>query len=134
MDNSQTTLQESLVEARLSALSTQMCIWEKSHSERHELEAQILDTQRTTLQMALDISSAEIARRLDSLNGEAGRLREMQATYVPRELVDLRLSKMDYEIGRLLIAEANMRGQVIAYSAAIATAIGIITFVLGKYF
>lgn len=34
---------------------------------------------------ALEIQAREYERRLDALNGEAGRIRDIQATYVPRE-------------------------------------------------
>lgn len=35
---------------------------------------------------ALKVQAKEYERRLDDLNGEAGRLRHMQETYMPREL------------------------------------------------
>jgi hypothetical protein len=37
---------------------------------------------------ALELRSKELDRRLEFLNGEADRLRLMQATYVPRETFD----------------------------------------------
>ena len=39
-------------------------------------------------QMALELNAKEIERRLDFLNGEAGRLKEMQSTYLPREVYE----------------------------------------------
>src|ERR1700674_1784357 len=46
-------------------------------------------------QKALDLESKEVSRRLENLNGEASRLREMQATYVPRELFELQINKTE---------------------------------------
>ncbi len=37
---------------------------------------------------ALRLQAAEYGRRLDALNGEAERLRQMQATYLPREIYE----------------------------------------------
>jgi len=58
------------------------------HDERIKAarrEAKLTDRLRA---IALKIAQAELSRRLEILNGEAGRLREMQATYVPRESFD----------------------------------------------
>ena len=38
------------------------------------------------MEKALKLQAVEYSRRLDALNGEAERLRQMQATFVPREL------------------------------------------------
>jgi uncharacterized secreted protein with C-terminal beta-propeller domain len=43
------------------------------------------DLQFEAQREASRLERAELARRLDILNGEAERLRQMQATYVPRE-------------------------------------------------
>lgn len=50
---------------------------------RREMELQSLAQEK-----ALELQAVEIARRLEALNGEAGRLREMQAQFVPRETWD----------------------------------------------
>ena len=39
---------------------------------------------------ALELQAKELSRRLDLLNGEAGRLRDIQTTYLPREVADAR--------------------------------------------
>jgi hypothetical protein len=107
------TLQEHL-EALVEALRVQICTWEKAHSEKHLSEAK------------------EVARRLDILNGEADRLRQMQMTYLPREVYELQYAKVVQELDRLRMLESNMRGQIIAYSAVVGLAIGIAAFVLNK--
>ena len=80
-------LQEHL-EAKIEALRVQICSWEKAHSEKHELEKEVLTTTKEASDMALNLNSSEIARRLEFLNGEAERLRQIQATYLPRELFE----------------------------------------------
>lgn len=44
---------------------------------------------------ALKLQAKEYKRRLKDLNGEAGRLREMQERYVPREVHDRTVQAMD---------------------------------------
>jgi hypothetical protein len=109
------TLQGHL-EGKVGALKAQICTWVDAHSEKHDLEAK------------------EIARRLDILNGEADRLRQMQATYLPRELYDTQCSEFRREIDELRLFRANITGQIVAYSAAIGLALSVITFILSKYF
>ena len=193
------------IEAQMNALCTKMQVWESAHSEKHELELGIRNTERDSVRNALDLNSKEISRRLDILNGEADRLRIMQATYVPREIYEAsikdvrqalelssrdisskfdavnsdieklrenmstylprelhevsvkdisrrldgsvscdefkafrvqnkeQIEKMTNELDRLRLVEANLRGQVIAYSATIGLALSIITFILNKF-
>lgn len=113
--------------------------WEKAHSEKHSLELVVHNTERDNTRNALDIQSTEYARRLDILNGEAGRLHSMQVTYLPRELHDASVKDVMSQIDRLRkdiedlrLFRENMRGQMIAYSAAISLAITIISFVANK--
>lgn len=144
---------------QIDSLRTQICQWEKAHAEKHELEREVLDTAKDSADMALNLNSSEIARRLEFLNGEAERLRIMQASYIPREMhesslkeinrrldsvvnsdefkmfrnqVTVQLDSMRENIDRLKLVEANMRGQILAFSAAIGFALSVITFVLSK--
>ncbi len=49
----------------------------------------LINEQRfVALEQARKLQAIEYARRLDALNGEAERLRAMQATYISRELYD----------------------------------------------
>lgn len=72
---------------------------------------------------ALRIQTDELERRLDDLNGEAGRLREMQAHYVSRELHDGKAGELEKSIRLLETREANLLGRM-AVVAAFAAAVG----------
>ena len=124
------------LEEKIEAAHKKFCLWTVDHIDRHALEAERDRVEKESIRRALDISSAEYARRLDFLNGEAERLREMQMTYILRETYDIshrqledKLDTILKELDRLRLVEANMRGQVVAYSAAIALAMSIITFI-----
>jgi len=127
------------LEEKIEAAHKKFCLWTVDHIDRHALEAERDRVEKESIRRALDISSAEYARRLDFLNGEAERLREMQMTYILRETYDMshrqledKLDTIRKELDRLRLVEANMRGQVVAYSAAIALAMSIITFIANR--
>lgn len=99
---------------------------------RIEALERMLDERHAHYKEALEISAKEMARRLETLNGEAGRLREMQATYVPREVYDQSVLKI-----RVLeegAAYQKGQGQIIAaiVSACVSIIIGLLT-VIGVY-
>jgi hypothetical protein len=132
------SLQEYL-EGQIEGLRFQMCQWEKAHSEKHALELAVHNTERDNTKRALEVQSSEYARRLEILNGEAGRLHSMQMTYLPRELheasnrdVSAQIDRLRKEIEELRLFRENIKGQMVAYSAAISLAISIIMFVASK--
>ena len=51
---------------------------------------------------ALTLQAEEYERRLNALNGEAGRLREMQSTYIPREVFDRSLQQQNEKFERVV--------------------------------
>lgn len=93
---------------------------------------------------ALTVATNELHRRLEMLNGEAARLREMQASYIPRETYDRGMEslekstlasdqEMDRRIKVLENMNANMAGKtwiggaiILIMAAVIATAIPLI--------
>lgn len=104
-----------------------------------------LDERILAADRALMVSTNELHRRLEMLNGEAGRLREMQASYIPRETYDrgfdaiekaTRASEIEID-RRLKLLEnmnANMAGKqwiggaiILVLAATIATAIPMIS-------
>jgi len=129
------------IETKLAAQQAQLTLYEKAHAERHALE-------RETITLSL----FEIDRRLELLNGQAKRERDMQATFLPRELFDVntkeirqvvalservmceKIDRLSTEVDRLRMVEANLKGQIVAYSAAIGLAMSVITFVINKMF
>ena len=80
---------------------------------------------------ALNLSSAELSRRLDILNGEAGRLRTMQETYLPREVADSRFEQLLGEVSDLKLYKARMEGMASQTSVIIAYVISTIGILLG---
>ncbi len=72
------------------------------------------------------LSVAETNRRLDLLNGEAGRLVKMQDTYVPRETYETYRGNIDKELRELRDFKNNSQGRqaVIAVIVSIATSLG----------
>ena len=57
-----------------------------------------LEEQLNGAKEALKIQAAEYERRLDILNGEAERLRQMQATYLPREVYDTQHESLEQRL------------------------------------
>ena len=85
---------------------------------------------------ALTLQAREYERRLDFLNGEAGRLREMQATYLPREVYDSKHELLEASLEQIKIELNTYKGKVAGLNqgwvillgliALVATVIGII--------
>ena len=77
---------------------------------------------------ALRVSTAEFHRRLELLNGEAGRLREMQATYVMREIFDRYKETQEQRVSSLENFNANLTGKQWIGGAVIVILAAAITF------
>lgn len=58
---------------------------------------------------ALQLQAAEYERRLSALNGEAERLRNMQAMYVPRETFDTVIREFEKKIE--ILTAVNLKGE-----------------------
>jgi len=61
-----------------------------------------LKEQLTWMDRALQLQAKEYERRLEALNGEAGRLREMQNTYIPREVFDRSMQQQNEKFDRVV--------------------------------
>lgn len=66
----------------------------------------ILALEKQNNEKALKLATAELARRLEALNGEAGRLNKMQETYYPRQVAEPRLEQIEKELRELQIFKA----------------------------
>lgn len=77
---------------------------------------------------ALTLATQELHRRLEILNGEASRLREMQATYVPREVFDRYKETQEQRISDLENFDANLTGKQWIGGAVIVILAAAITF------
>lgn len=60
---------------------------------------------------ALHLQAREYERRLDALNGEAERLRQIQALYIPREVFDRTISDLRADIDVLEAAKLRTEGK-----------------------
>ena len=103
------------VEARLAVLET--LLQEKIQANRERTNEKF-----EAAQEALNIQTNEIARRLSDLNGEAGRLREIQSRYIPREVFDARFDELSKSIRNVENFQNNLTGRI--------AAIGIFGFII----
>ena len=87
---------------------------------RHDERLKALDAKMERIekasQQALEIASAEIARRMDLLNGEREREKELRGTFVVRELHDSCFSAVEK---RLALLEGRAWILYVAAAAAV---------------
>lgn len=75
--------------------------------------------------------SQEISRRLDLLNGEAGRLRSMQETYLPREVAESKFKQLNDDITSLKLYKAEMEGKASSWSVVVTALLAVASLVIG---
>jgi hypothetical protein len=80
---------------------------------------------------ALNLQSKEYERRLEFLNGEADRLKNMQATYLSRELYDTQHETLRKRIDILEQNRANVEGKASQSAVNIAYIISAIGIIIG---
>jgi uncharacterized secreted protein with C-terminal beta-propeller domain len=98
---------------------------QKVHIDTEVLKREIelrFDASKT----ALDMQATEYARRLDALNGEAERLRIMQASYVPREAYDIAHMELIKKVEDLQVFKERSLGRQSIISVGISAAISLI--------
>jgi len=81
---------------------------------------------------ALDIQTRELQRRLELLNGEADRLRMMQATYVPREVWERHGETLASELQTLVKARERDIGRISVIAGLVAVLMSIAVSVVSK--
>jgi hypothetical protein len=91
----------------------------------------ILAEYKKTIEDAEFIRSRELDRRLENLNGEAERLKNMQATYLPRTEYSLQYDHLKDDIEFLKLSRAELRGKASQTSVNIAYGISFISIILG---
>lgn len=92
IDNGKISLKELLMQ--------RICNLEKVTEERFQQS-----------EKALLIQTKEIERRLENLNGEASRLRDIQATYLPRETYEIQQKDTTKKIENLEDYKNNNQGK-----------------------
>ena len=93
----------------------------KAHYERHDLEDR-----------ALHLQAEEYERRLDLLNHEHTRTREVQLTYVARDVYDAEKREWDNRVRNLEKFQNNLIGRMVVIAFALATLAAIISAALVK--
>ena len=66
---------------------------------------------REAAQKALEIATAELARRMEALNHEAARIREIENKTITREAHGLTLAPLEKRVGALETEAATLRGK-----------------------
>lgn len=87
---------------------------------------------KEALATALELQAKEYERRLDLLNHEAQQLKDMQATYVPRELFDTTIKELNKEISALKQYKDNAMGKQSILTVVISVIISLGFLLLGK--
>jgi hypothetical protein len=89
-----------------------------------------MDLKFEGIERARSIQFDEWMRRLGELNGEAGRLREMQARYVTRELHDGKIGEIEKAIRGLENFQSNVSGRMAVIGGGIGLASGVLAAII----
>jgi hypothetical protein len=92
----------------------------------------LLDERKEHYDKALHLQATEYERRLDLLNGEAKRLRDIQATYLPREVYEAKMETLEKIIEDVKLYLASLQGKLLIVAAVIALGVPLITAVIVK--
>jgi hypothetical protein len=90
-------------------------------------------TERTSTKEALEIATKSTDAHLLLLNGEAGRLRQMQETYLPREVYSAEIKELRKDIGELREFKSNMLGRQAILTVVVSSSISLIFFVINTF-
>lgn len=82
---------------------------EKLTNEKFRSRDLAFEEYKIITQRALELQAKEYERRLDALNGEAGRLRLIQANYIPREVFDAAIKELDKKVE--VLTAVNLKGE-----------------------
>lgn len=85
--------------------------------ERQRHLREVMELKFSENAISTRLAAAEISRRLDLLNGEAGRLTSMQATYLPREVYEQNHKAIEENISQ------NRRATYIAIASAVGSVV-----------
>jgi len=109
-------------------------------TERHGAMDRVLTERFASIKLALELEAKEIARRLEILNGEAERLRTIQATYLPRELAESRFKELDEKAEQLRKAiedlnafRANTLGKQTIYAVATSAVVSVAILLFSQF-
>lgn len=81
---------------------------------------------------ALELQAAEISRRLNELNGEAERLKEMQGSYLPREKFDDFERRTEIELKGVVALKGQIKGTIVMIAAIVSMITTLLIPLLGN--
>lgn len=81
-------------------------------------------------QDALKLQALEYERRLDALNGEAGRIAKSQALHVSREMFDTKVGDLERRSGEHEKHSAHLEGRLWGIGISIGVAITVVNLVI----
>lgn len=93
-----------------------------------ELEIKHLKELGVEKDKALALQAKEYERRLEALNGEAERLRTMQASYLPREVYDSERKEVNSKLQTLIDKQNRQAGWVAAFGVVMTIAIFLLNY------
>ena len=88
------------------------------------------DTKLEASDKALQLQEREYARRLDDLNHEAERLRNMQVSYLPREVYDVNHKELCAKLEKLEAFNNQLIGKFSIIAVLISIGISIIIYLI----
>lgn len=102
---------------------------EKLVMQRIDALENITDMRFKAAEEALNLKSKELDRRLDALNGEAGRIAKVLEQSIPREVFDNYKKEMDVKINDLKESTSTSKGKTLGFSTGLSLLIGIGGFI-----
>ena len=105
-------------------------------SELEALKELVMEKFRAIAE-ALGKQALEYERRLSALNHEAAQLKDMQATYMPRELYESEILNIRQELKELNAFKNNLIGKLAVVAILVSMAISIVVgglFLLINYY
>jgi len=101
-------------------------------TERMDAIERLMLERHTANKLALDLQAREYERRLEALNGEAERLRNMQVQFLPREVYESHYKSLQAAIQTNSEFRANIAGRqtivTIVVSAVVSILVGLLAF------
>lgn len=125
----------------IPATPTELALIELEHlreiiTQRLDASDLLANERFASLKLALDLQAVENSRRLEVLNGEAGRLASMQVSYIPREVFEGKTHQIEIELAELRTFKAQTQGKGFAlapFITALIACVGVVlAFFLGK--
>jgi hypothetical protein len=121
------------LEEKLDALTTKIVALEVTEAKDIQHIKELSDLRNEGLSKALELQHTETERRLDNLNHEAAQLKDIQATYLPREVWENAIKDTHKDLTELKTYKDNSIGRNSVIAIVISIIVSLI-FVIINYF